>query len=342
MLRINGADEYIDQTQVAAMRPLLGQFWNSSISWTTGVNCSTSINFVGTDIWAYGISSPDQGSFLATLDDHTLGTYAMTETDPQKTDYHHLIFAAHGLEEGQSHTLTLTNQIEGKGLAFDYAVVESKGCVRLLLYMLITTRRSQTLDPGTPTKPLDPAVSASLAAAAAAAASASAAQAMLPYHFTPAQLASLTQEYKYHWNGIAQFVLIFSCFILVLCLFFISRTIVHTILERRKNRKQSLDSLFIMYPNSSKRTEKNPAGGSETYLVHTGEKKLKRTTRLMDALRGKKISPPLASDNGSITTGEGLRSGQGSRRGSGDSGLDPHQEQTDDGSHGKWRGAVEG
>ena len=47
MLRTGGSDEYINATQVDAMRPLLGNFWNESLSWSTTENASVTLTFVG-------------------------------------------------------------------------------------------------------------------------------------------------------------------------------------------------------------------------------------------------------------------------------------------------------
>ncbi len=48
MLRVNGSDQYINDTQVDSVRPLLGEFWNGSLSWTTTAGSNTTIFFVGT------------------------------------------------------------------------------------------------------------------------------------------------------------------------------------------------------------------------------------------------------------------------------------------------------
>lgn len=47
MLRKGGSNEYISPAQVDVMRPLLDEFWNSSVSWTTGRGASTTLSFVG-------------------------------------------------------------------------------------------------------------------------------------------------------------------------------------------------------------------------------------------------------------------------------------------------------
>ena len=47
MLRLNGSDQYVNASQVDGMVPLLSQFWNSSISWTTTLGSSTTLTFNG-------------------------------------------------------------------------------------------------------------------------------------------------------------------------------------------------------------------------------------------------------------------------------------------------------
>jgi hypothetical protein len=78
------------------------------------------IRGVGTDIWAYGMSGPDQGTYSATLDNHTMGQYTAQAAE---VDYHHLLFAAHDLDDGKIHYLTLTNTQKEASLAFDYALI---------------------------------------------------------------------------------------------------------------------------------------------------------------------------------------------------------------------------
>ncbi|WWD18502.1 hypothetical protein CI109_102954 [Kwoniella shandongensis] len=339
MLRINGSDQYINQTQVDEIRPLLGQFWNSSISWTTSVNSSTSIRFVGTDIWAYGISGPEQGSFLATLDNHTLGTYS-AYNDQGDTNYHHLLFTAHQLEDGPIHTLTLTNQGsseggEGDGLAFDYAVVQSSA---YLDAPTTPTEATSTTTSSTPS--IDPATAASASMAAASASALAAAEAMLPYHFTPAQLTSLTIPYEFSWNGTLYFVVVFSALIAITSLFFTLYALVDYLKSRNINLKDWATKLRSKRPqvgfevgrDAQARGYEEGDGGS--YLIHQGRRSERRTTRLLDALRGKKISSPVPiSDNGSIATGGTLNP----RRESDGSGFQSHgKEEEGDHTVGGW------
>ena len=48
MLRNGGSNEYIDIAGMETMVPLLGQFWNQSVSWTRVLGASTTIRFIGT------------------------------------------------------------------------------------------------------------------------------------------------------------------------------------------------------------------------------------------------------------------------------------------------------
>ncbi len=47
MLRVGGATEYINQTQVDTITPLLSNFWNQSLSWTTTPGSNVTLTFVG-------------------------------------------------------------------------------------------------------------------------------------------------------------------------------------------------------------------------------------------------------------------------------------------------------
>ena len=47
MLREGGADEYLSESEMEIMRPLLGEFWNSSVSWTSVQGAATTLSFIG-------------------------------------------------------------------------------------------------------------------------------------------------------------------------------------------------------------------------------------------------------------------------------------------------------
>lgn len=137
MLRLGGSNEYIDEQGTSLMTPLLPNFWNQSISWTTTADASTTLNFIGrllstdsleaaadtrigTDIWAYGMAGPDQGAYKAVLDGKEVGKY--TANSP-KANYNSLLFAAHELQDGIVHRLQLVNDQAGASLAFDMALI---------------------------------------------------------------------------------------------------------------------------------------------------------------------------------------------------------------------------
>jgi hypothetical protein len=48
MLREGGANEYLNESEMEIMQPLLGEFWNSSVSWTSVQNAATTLSFIGT------------------------------------------------------------------------------------------------------------------------------------------------------------------------------------------------------------------------------------------------------------------------------------------------------
>jgi len=47
MLRLNGSNQWLNDTEKSLMEPLLGEFWNGSVSWTTTKGASTTLSFVG-------------------------------------------------------------------------------------------------------------------------------------------------------------------------------------------------------------------------------------------------------------------------------------------------------
>ena len=76
----------------------------------------------GRDVWAYGISGAAQGSYRAVVDGELIGNYSARS---EATDYRHLLFEVHNLADGEPHTLTLVNDVEGASLAFDYAIIQT-------------------------------------------------------------------------------------------------------------------------------------------------------------------------------------------------------------------------
>ncbi|RSH91113.1 hypothetical protein EHS25_010289 [Saitozyma podzolica] len=307
MLRTNGSDEYLNATQVEEMSPLLGSFWNSSISWTTSNGSSTTLSFVGTDIYAYGLSGPSQSPYIAQLDNSTVGTYTARAAD---TDYHHLLFSAHDLQDGVTHQLTLVNAQEGASLAFDYAVVTS----------VAAFESPQQLASASAS------LLAASSASAAAAAAASYSEALLnPNGYTAAQLASLTAVYHFHWNPPAYFVVVFGSLVGCLSLVAVSimflrswvkdgswRSIGSAIRERfgNRNRNRSGSGTGTGSERESETGSKHGDGESGSYLLK--DEKRRPSSRVLNALRRGKISPPLHPENGAANV-------PGAERGSGTS-----------------------
>lgn len=78
--------------------------------------------WIGSDIWAYGLAGPGQGSYAVFLDSKLVGEYTAKSETP---DFKYLLHAAHGLEDGKKHTLTLENTVEGMTLGVDVAIISS-------------------------------------------------------------------------------------------------------------------------------------------------------------------------------------------------------------------------
>lgn len=77
-------------------------------------------SWAGTGIEVFGMSGPLQGTFRAILDHQDLvGHHTHATVDEQFS-----LFARTSLEMGK-HNLTMVNLEEGKGLVFDYAVVQT-------------------------------------------------------------------------------------------------------------------------------------------------------------------------------------------------------------------------
>jgi len=272
MLRKDGTNDYINATQVAAMQPLLSQFWNNSISWTTTAGSETTLTFVGTDIVAYGIAGPQQGAYVASLNNQTVGTYSAQQS---AVDYNYVLFAAHGLEDGQNHYLTLTS-LDSGSLAFDVAWVTSAAFFDASSLLSTTT-------PTTPTATSDPLASLeSVLISAEAHAAAEEAADMPHYTYTPEQLAELVIPYEFHWNSAARFVVVFGSLMGGVLLLLI---------------------LWLGLQELGPRLRGKAAGNvqeGESYLItarsnrNRGDKP-RPSTRILQALRGGKISAPINS-----------------------------------------------
>jgi hypothetical protein len=63
MLRAGGSNQWINEEQVGIMEPILGEFWNESVSWTTARGASTTLSFVG----ALAVNRHEDTSFLFSM-----------------------------------------------------------------------------------------------------------------------------------------------------------------------------------------------------------------------------------------------------------------------------------
>ncbi|WVW84635.1 hypothetical protein I302_106669 [Kwoniella bestiolae CBS 10118] len=276
MLRTNGSNEYIDAGQVEGMIPLLGEFWNSSISWTQGKGSWMELSFVGTDIWTYGMIGPSYSSIEFVLDDESMGTFPKEQ---EVTDYHHLLFEQHGLEDIE-HTLKMVNvEGEGRRMSFDYAIIQSERMFQspdshtestteipvpgstkssqnatslptpagiqsissLTNTPALAAQMTSSISESTPSETNNttlatssesssnssPAMAQTQASASASASAAALAAASLPPQYSLAQLASLKEIYKFHWNAASYFVVIFASIVVLAFLL----CVIHTSLK---------------------------------------------------------------------------------------------------------------
>ncbi|OXG82371.1 hypothetical protein C348_03050 [Cryptococcus neoformans Gb118] len=220
MLRVNGSDEYINQTQVDSMRPLLGNFWNNSISWTTTSGSWTSIYFNGTSISAFGLAGPEQGRFSAILDGEPMGSYTAQQDN---IDYHNLLYNATNLQDGYTHNLTFTN-IGNQSFAFDYAIIEESVYSHISdntaeLNSATTSNPFAIATAKTTTTELSPSFNDTAAVAAQS---------------SSAQLSALSQQmYHVKWNGAMYFVVIFASIMGATLLLWLSQFIL-----KKKTKKE--------------------------------------------------------------------------------------------------------
>jgi hypothetical protein len=167
---------------------------------------------------------------------------------------------------------------------------------------------------------------AASSASAAAAAAASYSEALLnPNGYTAAQLASLTAVYHFHWNPPAYFVVVFGSLVGCLSLVAVSimflrswvkdgswRSIGSAIRERfgNRNRNRSGSGTGTGSERESETGSKHGDGESGSYLLK--DEKRRPSSRVLNALRRGKISPPLHPENGAANV-------PGAERGSGTS-----------------------
>jgi hypothetical protein len=104
---------------------------------------------------------------------------------------------------------------------------------------------------------------------------------LAPKQYSAAQLASLVEPYRHHWNAAAYFVVAFASIILLAALIF------------------GLGRTCTRY-RQKRRVKDNPGEG-ESYLMRKGRSWNRRprpSTRILNALRGKEISLPMPSEDG--------------------------------------------
>ncbi len=98
----------------------------------------------------------------------------------------------------------------------------------------------------------------------------------LPTPYSAAQLATLDTTYDFHWNAAAYFVIVFSG--IVVAAF-------------------SMVILYILMRAWAFKRQNGSVGVGESYLVGSeGGRKPRPTSKVLDALRGRKISTPIPSE----------------------------------------------
>lgn len=238
------------------------------------------------------MSGPDQGAYSVLLDDHAMGPYT-SKTDSASYDF--LLFAAHELEDGPVHRLMIVSEDEGGGsLAFDVAVISSE--VASGMYVRPFRRQDVAADPlrnpvvsSLPSSTV-PVIATNSSALADNISTIDAAAPInpvgIPTQYSKAQLASLAHPYHFKWNGAAYFVVVFSSLVTaafaILCIRFFSRSWI----KKRQARAA---------PTS--------AASGINHLIPRGlragqGRKPRPTTRLLEALKGRKIGTPMPSDDG--------------------------------------------
>ncbi|KAL7423100.1 hypothetical protein Q5752_002399 [Cryptotrichosporon argae] len=273
MLHANGTDESINATQVAVVEPLLPEFWNGSLSWTSTEGASTTLTFTGTDVWAYGPLWPAGGDFTATLDNETLGTYS---TYASSATYSAVILAVSGLAD-TTHTLELANtDDDGAWLAFDVLVVQS----------VAAFENATTLAAAAESAAASVAAAAAAAAAesSALAASEAAAAAAAGMTWTASELELLAVAYVFHWNAAAVLTAAVAALMGVCAVLFAGALVVRRARARSPTQRQAEPARA---PGAARRNR--PA------------------TRVLDAIRGRKISAPRSVSDGSAATPNSIR-----------------------------------
>jgi len=117
---------------------------------------------------------------------------------------------------------------------------------------------------------------------------------LYPTQYTVQQLSALTVPYKYHWTSAAYFVVVFGSLVVAAFTFLALVLLTRACVDR--HRKKDIARTI---------------GDGESYLITERRNGLgiarrpRPSTRILEALRGKKISPPLESEDGHTGSGAG-------------------------------------
>lgn len=110
-----------------------------------------------------------------------------------------------------------------------------------------------------------------------------------------AQLSALSQgTYHVKWNGAMYFVVIFSSIMGAALLLWLSQLIVKRRLRKkeRESARRLVGGIFQLPRGSEKKWLERCEAGERSDIIAFDESRFKRTTKLLEALRGKNISHP--------------------------------------------------
>lgn len=110
-----------------------------------------------------------------------------------------------------------------------------------------------------------------------------------------AQLSALSQgTYHVKWNGAMYFVVIFSSIMGAALLLWLSQLIVKRRLRKkeRESTRRLVGGIFQLPRGSEKKWLERCEAGERSDIIAFDESRFKRTTKLLEALRGKNISHP--------------------------------------------------
>lgn len=116
-----------------------------------------------------------------------------------------------------------------------------------------------------------------------------------------AQLSALSQgTYHVKWNGAMYFVVIFSSIMGAALLLWLSQLIVKRRLRKkeRESARRLVGGIFQLPRGSEKKWLERCEAGERSDIIAFDESRFKRTTKLLEALRGKNISHPTETGEG--------------------------------------------